>query len=76
MNNRIDPQKLDHFLGKQDSDRLRSALQKGDKNALMNSLNDTDKEVLRSFMNDREAREKLLSSPEVQSLISGLFGKR
>ena len=37
---------------------------------------DTDKEVFRSFMNDKEAREKLLSSPEVKSLIAQLFGKR
>lgn len=41
----------------------------------MGALSETDKEVLRSFMRDKEARDKLLSSPEVQALITNLFGK-
>lgn len=76
MNNNIDPQKLEGMLGKKNAEKITSSLKKGDCDALVNSLSDTDKEVLRSFMNDKEAREKLLSSPEVKSLIAQLFGKR
>lgn len=75
MNKNIDPQKLSKVLGKNDAERLKKAVQNGDKGALMDSLSETDKEVLRSFMRDKEARDKLLSSPEVQALITNLFGK-
>lgn len=75
MNKNIDPQKLSKVLGKNDAERLKKAVQNGDKGALMGALSETDKEVLRSFMRDKEARDKLLSSPEVQALITNLFGK-
>jgi hypothetical protein len=75
MNKNTNSQKLGRLPSKEETERLKKAVKKGDKKALMDSLSENDKEVLRSFMRDKEARDRLLSSPEVQALISNLFGK-
>ena len=75
MNKNTNSQKLGRLTSKEETERLKKAVKKGDKKALMDSLSENDKEVLRSFMRDKEARDRLLSSPEVQALISNLFGK-
>lgn len=52
---------------------IKAAIKSGNKDVLLNSLSETDKEVLKSFMNNKEARDKLLSSPEAKALISKLM---
>lgn len=76
INKDINPQKLSELLNKKGGEELKQAALKGDKKALLNSLSDTDRAMLYGLMQDKEARDKLMNSPEVQRLISEIFGKR
>ncbi len=63
MDNKINPEELKRAVGK-------------DPASLMASLNAEDRAMLNSLMRDKNARDKLLSSPEAKKLISWLYGGR
>lgn len=74
MNKGINPEKLSRVLGA-NSDDIKKAVG-GDPSSLMSSLTPEDKEMLNALMQNKEARDKLLSSPEAIKLISMLMNGR
>ena len=75
MNKNIDPSKLKQFFGDNQNDAIGRA-SKGDTASLLSSLNAEEKELLSQLMKDKEARDKLLSSPEVVKFISLMMNGR
>lgn len=75
MNKNIDPSKLQQFFGNNGTEAIKKA-STGDTASLISSLNPEEKELLSRLMKDKEARDKLLSSPEVAQLISLLMNGR
>lgn len=74
MDKRINPEKLGSAIGA-NTDDIKKAIN-GNPAALMSTLTPEDREMLSSLMQNKEARDKLLSSPEVNKLISLLMNGR
>lgn len=72
MNNRIDPQKLTAFIGKDNAQKLEKAINTGDTSALTSALGKDEREFLNKLLNDKTARNNFLSSPEAIKLLSRL----
>ncbi len=56
------------------SEQIKNAVKSGDAQQLMSSLSEEDSKKLQGILSDKQATEKLLSSPEAQSLYKILFG--
>lgn len=74
MDKRINPEKLGNAIGA-NTDDVKKAIN-GNPSALMSTLTPEDREMLNALMQNKEARDKLLSSPEVNKLISMLMNGR
>lgn len=72
-NNNLDRKKLlkaISALGKRDA--LKKAMEKNDYNAILSSLPENEAQELQALMSDKEARDKLLSSPQARELLRKL----
>lgn len=74
MSNNKDPQRSGAPIDARSAEGLKRAVKNGDASALLSSLNDKERETFNSLLNNKEARDKLLSSPEVKALLSRFLG--
>lgn len=76
MNNNSGRQKGSSFFGGKEGESIRKAVKNKDVSSLIGGLSPEDMEILTALMNNKEARDKLLSSPEALRLISELMNGR
>lgn len=62
-------------LGKS-PEELQKATQSGDISSILSNLNSKDAEKIQNVLSDKDAANKLLSSPQAQSLIKKMLGDK
>lgn len=55
-------------------DELQKATRSGDISNILNNLNAKDAEKIQNVLSDKDAANKILSSPQAQSLIKKMMG--
>lgn len=76
MSNSIDPQKLNALSGGELTQEMKNAIKNKDASALMSQLSDNELQLLNTLMKDKEARDNLLSSPKIKSMLNSLLNGR
>lgn len=80
MSNNENSQNIENLLNTVSSrlgktpDELQKATQSGDISNILNNLNAKDAEKIQNVLSDKEAANKILSSPQAQSLIKKMMG--
>lgn len=76
MSNSIDPQKLNGLSGAGLTEEMKKAIKNKDASALMSQLSDSERQFLDTLMKDKEARDNLLSSPKLKTMLDSLLNGR
>ena len=73
MENKIDRKKLIEAIGMLSKNpELKAAVSKGELSSILSALPESDANEIKTIMSDKSARDKLLSSPQAQELLSRL----
>ncbi len=73
MQNKIDRKKLIEAISMLSKNpALKEAVSRGDYASILSSLPKSDADEIAAIMKDKEARDKLLSSPQARELLSRL----
>lgn len=76
MSNNIDERKLDALSNGALTQEMKNAIKNKDASALLSSLNENERKLFNSLMSDKQAREDLLSSPKLKSMLDSLLNGR